>query len=371
MKKGELYRITAAVMLLSFLVLMVAGNGPLHLFAGTGAVVQAQPVAFRDAIYQVVEEVKPAVVQVTNEQVGLAGFGQSTAIPVGVGSGIVYDAKGYVLTNNHVVEGANKLIVSLPDGRAFPATILGQDPQTDLAVIQIDASDLPVAELGDSGQLAVGDWVVAIGNALALPGGPTVTAGLVSATGRTIQESPSSNASQQVPGSGPYLFDLIQTDAAINPGNSGGPLVNLDGQVIGLNTLGGGSTGQGMQAQGIGFSIAMSTAKPIADQLVATGKVEHPYLGADYVALNPALAARNNIPVPYGDYITGIASGSPAAKANLQKDDIITQANGQDLTGDSDLALIIHAHKPGDELTLTVRRGSQTMTVTVTLGKTG
>ncbi|MFN2291449.1 MAG: S1C family serine protease [Anaerolineae bacterium] len=370
MSKGRLYRVGAALLLLSILGILAGSNLPLSLFGDSVPIVQAQPAAFRDAIYQVVEEVKPAVVQVTNEQVGLAGFGQSTAIPVGVGSGIIYDAQGYVLTNNHVVEGASKIIVSLPDGRAFPATVVGQDPQTDLAVIQIEASDLPVAELADSSQPAVGDWVVAIGNALALPGGPTVTAGLVSATGRTIQESPSSNASQQIPGSGPYLFDLIQTDAAINPGNSGGPLVNLNGQVVGINTLGGGSTGQGTQAQGIGFAISMSTAKPIADQLVANGQVEHPYLGADYVALNPALSAQNNIPVPYGDYITGITTGSPAAKAGLQKDDIITQANGQDLTGDSDLALIIHAHKAGDELSLTVRRGSQTLTIQATLGTT-
>ena len=258
MKRGELYRVAAALLLLSILALKFGGNAPSRLFSDSLPVSQAQPVAFRDAIYQVVEEVKPEVVQVTNKQVGLAGFGQSTAIPVGVGSGIVYDAQGYILTNNHVVEGANKLIVSLPNGRALPATIVGRDPQTDLAVIQIKVSNLTVAELVDSGQVAVGDWVVAIGNALALPGGPTVTAGLVSATGRTIQESPSSNASQQIPGSGPYLFDLIQTDAAINPVNAGGPLVNLDGQVIGINTLGGGSTGTGVQAQGIGFAIGIA-----------------------------------------------------------------------------------------------------------------
>jgi serine protease Do len=332
-------------------------------------VAQTSAPGFRDAIRAVAEQVKPAIVQVTNEQSGSLGFGQSsTDIPVGVGSGILYDSQGYILTNNHVVDGATKLVVSLPDGRAFDAKLIGQDPQTDLAVIQISGSNLPVAQLGDSTQMQVGDWVVAIGNALALPGGPTVTAGLVSATGRVVEEPPT--GASQITGSGPYLFNLIQTSAAINPGNSGGALVNLDGLVIGMNTLGGGSTSSGTQAEGIGFAIAMETAKPIADELVATGQVVHPYLGADYVALDPATAAQNGIPVPYGDYITGVTAGSPAAQAGLQIDDIITQVDGTAIKGDSDLALIIHNHKPGDTLTLTVLRGSQTLTLQVTLGTT-
>jgi S1-C subfamily serine protease len=338
--------------------------------ASSASAAAAQSTDFRDVIYQVTEQVKPAVVQVTNEQVGFGSSSQTGAIPVGVGSGIIYDSQGHILTNNHVVDGATQIVVSLTDGRAFTAKLIGRDPQTDLAVIQISGSNLPVAQLGDSTQLKVGDWVVAIGNALALPGGPTVTAGLVSATGRVIEEPPPTSSSQQIPGSGPYLFNLIQTSAAINPGNSGGPLVNLDGQVVGINTLSGGSTSSGVQAEGIGFAIAMETAKPIADELVATGQVVHPYLGADYVALDPALSAQNGISVPYGDYITGVVSGSPAAQAGLQTDDIITQANGTDIKGDSDLALIIHDHKPGDTLTLTVLRGSQTMTVQVTLGTT-
>jgi serine protease Do len=369
--KDHVYRIATPIFLMLVLVLALGGSSFGLLQAKDTAAAQAVP--FRDAIYQVVEMVKPAVVQVTNEQAGLGSFGQSTAIPVGVGSGIIYDNQGHILTNNHVVDGATKLVVSLSDGRAFDATLVGKDPQTDLAVIQISGSNLPVAQLGDSTQMKVGDWVVAIGNALALPGGPTVTAGLVSATGRVIEEPPPTGTSQTqtaIPGSGPYLFNLIQTSAAINPGNSGGPLVNLDGQVIGLNTLGAGSAGSGVQSEGIGFAIAMETAKPIADELVATGQVVHPFLGADYVALDPALAMQNNISVPYGDYVTAVVQGSPAAQAGLQKDDIITQVNGTDIKGDSDLALIIHQHKPGDELTLTVLRGSQTLTIKVTLGTT-
>jgi S1-C subfamily serine protease len=320
--------------------------------------------SFRDAIRQVAEQVKPSVVQVTNEQVGFGNFGGSGAIPVGVGSGIIYDSEGHILTNNHVVEGASTIIVSLPDGRTFTAKLLGGDARTDLAVIQISGSNLPVAELGDSSQMRVGDWVVAIGNALALPGGPTVTAGVVSATGRAVQEPATSSGT-----AGPFLFGLIQTDAPINPGNSGGPLVNLDGQVIGINTLGGGTTSSGVQTYGIGFAISISTAKPIADQLVATGKVIHPFMGITYVPLNPALAAQNGIPVPYGAYITSVVSGSPAAQAGLQSGDVITAIDGTEIQSDSGLAEIISQDKPGDTVTLTVQRGNQTLTIKLTLGQ--
>ncbi len=336
--------------------------------AGVSAPVGTSPALtsnFREVVRQVAEQVKPAVVQVTNEQAGFGNFTQSGAIPVGVGSGIIYDSDGHILTNNHVVEGASKIIVSLADGRTFTAKLLGGDARTDLAVIQISGSNLPVAQLGDSSQLRVGDWVVAIGNALALSGGPTVTAGVVSATGRAVQEPATSQGT-----AGPFLFGLIQTDAPINPGNSGGPLVNLDGQVIGINTLGGGSTSSGVQTYGIGFAISIATAKPIADQLVATGKVIHPYLGIEYVPLNPAIAAQNGISVQYGAYIRNVVSGSPAAQAGLQSGDVITAIDGTQLQSDSDLAQILGQHKPGDQVTLTVQRGNQQLTIKVTLGQT-
>jgi S1-C subfamily serine protease len=321
--------------------------------------------AFADAIRQAEERVKPAVVQVTNEQTGIGNFGQSSsAVPVGVGSGIIYDTDGHILTNDHVVSGATKIIVSLTDGRTFDAKLLGGDQRTDLAVVQISGSNLPVAELGDSTQMRVGDWVVAIGNALALPGGPTVTGGVVSAMDRTIQEPATSSGT-----AGPFLFGLIQTDAPINPGNSGGPLVNLDGQVIGINTLGGGSTSSGTQTYGIGFAISMATAKPIADQLVATGKVVHPYVGIEYVPLSPAVSAQNGISVPYGAYIEKVVSGSPAAQAGLQAGDVITAIDGTKIESDSALAQILSGDKPGDTVTLTVLRGSQTLTIKVTLAQ--
>lgn len=316
--------------------------------------------AFRTVIRQVSEEVKPAVVQITNEQQVRAGYssGQSLTIPAGVGSGIIYSPDGYIITNNHVIEGAQRLLVSLPDGRSFQAKLIGGDSQTDLAAVKIDASGLPVAKLGDSNQLQVGDWVVAIGNALALPGGPTVTAGVVSALGRTGQEPGITGMGQ-----GPFLFDVIQTDAPINPGNSGGPLVNLDGQVIGINTLVAG------QAQGIGFAIAVATAKPIADQLVATGSVVHPYMGINYIPLNPAVAFQLGAQQTKGIVVANVATGSPADRAHLQRGDVITEVDGTPVVDDSDMARIIHNQKPGDNLTLTVERDGRTLTVKLTLGE--
>ncbi len=346
---------------------------PLTNIASAAPVAQASPAPvastanFQDAIRQVAEKVKPAVVQVTSEQANpLSQFGSSSQqVPVGVGSGIIYDNQGHILTNAHVVDGAQSLLVSLPDGRSFNAKLIGSDTQTDLAVIQISGSNLPVAQLGDSSQLQVGDWVVAIGNALALPGGPTVTAGVVSALGRTIQEPSNSQGSA----AGPFLFDLIQTDAAINPGNSGGPLVNLNGQVVGINTLAAGTAGaSGVQAEGIGFAISISTAKPIADQLVATGKVIHPYMGIGYVPLNPAIAAQLGTSATQGAVIMQVVPGSPAADAGLQTQDVITEINGTPLTGESTLAQIVQSDKPGDTLNLTVVRGSQTLQVKITLG---
>ncbi len=346
---------------------------PLTNTASAVPVAQASPGStaptgnFQDAIRQVAEKVKPAVVQVTNEQANpFTQFGSSSqAVPVGVGSGIIYDNQGHILTNAHVVDGAQSLLVSLPDGRSFNAKLIGSDTQTDLAVIQISGSNLPVAQLGDSSQLQVGDWVVAIGNALALPGGPTVTAGVVSALGRTIQEPSNSQGSA----AGPFLFDLIQTDAAINPGNSGGPLVNLNGQVVGINTLAAGTAGaSGVQAEGIGFAISISTAKPIADQLVATGKVIHPYMGIGYVPLNPAIATQLGTNATQGAVIVQVVPGSPAADAGLQTQDVITEIDGTSLTGESTLAQIVQSHKPGDTLDLTVMRGSQTLQVKITLG---
>ena len=320
--------------------------------------------SFSGAIRQVAQQVKPGVVQITNVQTQLDQFNQPYTVPAGVGSGVIYDDQGHILTNAHVVEGAQKLQVSLPDGRSFQGKLIGADPQTDLAVVQISGSNLPRAKLGSSASLQVGDWVVAIGNSLALPGGPTVTAGVVSALDRTVQEPGSTSGT-----AGPFLFDVIQTSAPINPGNSGGPLVDLNGNVVGIDTLVASQTSSGETVQGIGFAIAIDTAKPIADQLVASGQVVHPYLGISYVPLNPAIAAQLGISQTEGVVVNQVVAGSPAARAGLQHLDVITQIEGTALKTDSDLAKLLNSHKPGDTVTLTVLRNGQTQNLSVTLGQ--
>jgi S1-C subfamily serine protease len=313
----------------------------------------------------VAQKVKPAVVQITNEQVQFNGFtNEPFTVPAGVGSGVIYDQQGHILTNNHVVEGAQQLTVALPDGTTYPAKLVGSDPYTDLAVLQVEGKNLPVAQFGDSQQLQVGDWVVAIGNALALPGGPTVSAGLVSALGRTVQEPGQTDNS-----SGPYLFDVIQTDAPINPGNSGGPLIDLQGNVVGINTLVAGQAEPGVQAQGIGFAISIATAKPIADQLVATGHAVHPYLGVQQIPLNPVIASRLNTSAKSGVAIVTVGPGTPAATAGLRSRDVITAIDGTSVTDDSVFAKLIDSRKPGDTITLTVARGQQTVELKATLAK--
>lgn len=340
--------------------------------ATAAATTAQQPAASNGAdlsVRQVAEKVKPAVVQVSNLQKqqtnpfggrrGSSNNGNnanSTPVEAGVGSGIIYDKAGYILTNDHVVTGADALLVTLPDGRAYPATLVGADQMTDLAVIKIDPKNdtIPVAELGDSSQLHVGDGLVAIGNALALPGGPTVTSGVVSALDRSVAEPGSTGSNVQVTSTGPTLYGLIQTDAAINPGNSGGPLVNLQGQVVGINTLGAGEAEPGVQAQGIGFAISINQAKDIAQQLVANGKVSHAYMGIAYVPLTPAIASQLGVSLKDGAVLTTVQGGTPAAAAGLKQGDIIISADGKQLTGESALGEILNGHKPGDKITLQV-----------------
>jgi S1-C subfamily serine protease len=366
-------------------------------------------------VTQVAALVRPAVVQITNQQAeqssSFFGNGSSSSsggedVPTGVGSGVIYDKSGLILTNYHVINGADSLLVTLPDGTSYSGTVVGSDEQTDLAVVKIDpkGATLPVAQLGDSSQLQVGDGVVAIGNALALPGGPTVTSGVVGALNRSVQEpaedtgnsgssgstnpfggtnpfgngsgrnGSGSSSATSASASGPQLYDLIQTDAAINPGNSGGALVNMYGQVIGINTLVAGEAEPGYQAEGIGFAISINDAKSIATQLVASGKVVHPFMGIAYEALTPALAQSLNLNISQGIVLEQVTSGSPAAQAGLKAKDVLTAVDGQKLVGESDLGQIINSHKPGDQIQVTVVSPSsnggngQERTVTVTLG---
>jgi serine protease Do len=318
-------------------------------------------------VRQVVDRVKPAVVQIVTDQgaastdlLGNPRGGRGTR--TGIGSGVIYDQQGHILTNNHVVAGARDMAVALPDGRTFDARTIGTDPDTDLAVVQIQGDSLPVAALGNSDQLGVGDPVVAIGNALGLPGGPTVTTGVVSALGRSIQEPA---GDQGEPGA--VLYDVIQTDAAINPGNSGGPLVDMSGQVIGINTMIAGLAEPGVPAQGIGFAIAISSARPVGDQLASTGHAVHPYIGIAFQWAGGASARQLRSAGKQGVLVQRVSPNSPAAKAGLQQGDVITAVDGQTLTEEAALPKYVQKRKSGDTMQLTVVRNDQERTVSITL----
>ena len=270
------------------------------------------------------------------------------------------------MTNNHVVEGAASLKVQLPepDGRTFVATVVGTDPQTDLAVLRIDASGLPSVQLGTSADLAVGEWVVAIGNALALDGGPTVTAGVVSATGRDVEQAATTARPGQPATSAIALYDLIQTDAAINEGDSGGPLVDLYGRVVGINTLG------TSDAQGIGFAIAIDDARPIIEQLIATGTVSRAYLGVGAQTVTPAVAAARGLDRTSGVLVTQVSAGSPAAQGGLRAGDVIVGLGDRAVADQEDLqSALLNTFKPGDTVAIQVARAGTTLAISVTLGE--
>ena len=333
----------------------------------------AAPAAALPDVAGVAQKVRPATVLILNIVQGRSSGGGQIAnpggqpgdVPQGAGSGFIIDASGVIVTNNHVVEGAQKLSVVLPDGQRFDnAQLLGADPQTDLAVIKVpgEGKNLPTVPLGNSSQLQVGEWVVAIGNALALKGGPTVTAGVVSATGRDEQEPGETRGS-----TGPILHDLIQTDAAINPGNSGGPLVNMKGEVVGINTLG------ASDAQGIGFAISVDSAKPVIDALrqgqqVAGRGTGQAYLGIQSLTVTPSIAAANGLSRNDGVVVVNVIAGTPAQKAGLQQGDIIIGLGNTAIADQNDLQNALQQHKPGDTVTLKIDRNGAQTTVQITLG---
>ena len=334
------------------------------LTGGTGAAVQAAPaqeapaapaagqsaappaVPLLDAS-AVVRQASPAVVTVVNRMASGSASG----------SGFIIDPQGYIVTNNHVVEGARSLQVIYYDGKQAAARLVGTDPVNDVAVIDVDGTVPGTVKWGDSAGLAAGQPVVAIGSALG-DFRNTVTVGVVSGLNRRL-------------GGGPdQMNGLIQTDAAINHGNSGGPLLNMNAEVIGVNTLVVRGGGSGDQAEGLGFAIAANTAHTIAAQLIAGGSVVRPYLGVSYQMLTPQSAAFLGVSRTSGAYLNEVVAGSPAARAGLRAGDIITTIAGQALTESRPLQTILAAHKPGDRLSLKVARGTTAeTTLTVTLGQ--
>lgn len=308
-------------------------------------------------VVQVAARVRPAVAQIV--VTGTSPGYLFEPIPTsGVGSGAVIDRRGYIITNNHVVEDASEMLVSLPDrDKTYNARLVGRDPSTDLAVVQIEPDNLPVVELGDSDALEVGEPVVAIGNALGLEGGPTVTTGVVSALNRSIDEP-----------NGATLHQLVQTDAAINPGNSGGPLVNMAAQVIGVNTAVATGSSQA-PAQGIGFAISINSAKPILEDLIAFGKVRRPYLGIELATVTPALARQYRLPVDRGVYVVRAVRGGPAARAGMEAGDIIVKIESDEIRSVADLRKSLSKLKIGQKVKIQVARGSSQRSFDVTLGE--
>ncbi|MDR3585444.1 MAG: trypsin-like peptidase domain-containing protein [Desulfosporosinus sp.] len=304
-------------------------------------------------VEQIAKNVGPAVVGVSNFQASQSRLGNSGLQEAGSGSGFIIDAqKGYLVTNNHVIDGAQKITVSLSDGRNLVAKVIGADPRTDLAVLQIsDTKNLTAVKLGDSSQLAVGEPVVAIGN----PGGNdfarSVTTGVISATNRTLDIQ------------GEAGFNLIQTDAAINPGNSGGPLVDYQGLVIGINSAKFAETG----FEGMGFSIPISDATPTINQLIATGVAKHPALLVSTDDQYNTYAQSNNKPL--GAYISEVSPNGPAAKAGIMKGDVITKINNGPVKNSSDLIHELYKYNVGDKVTITYNRNGQTNQVQATLGE--
>ena len=300
-------------------------------------------------VVSAVRAVRPAVVQVVTRRMAYDNMWRPVPRE-GAGSGIVIDRRGFVLTNAHVVADARELRVSLPDGRTFDGRLVGSDTMSDLAVISITAAELPLAVLGNSDDLALGEQVVAIGNALGLAGGPTVTVGVVSATGRMIRAR-----------EGVVLYDLIQTDAAINPGNSGGPLINLAGEVIGINTA------IVAFAQGIGFAIAANSAKPVAASLMTTGRMVRPWLGVTLTTVTPTVAAQYGIASKRGALILEVEPLGPAQQAGLSAGDVVLEVAGTTIRDDVDLRRELSRHHIGETITIGFLRGTQEGTATVTL----
>ncbi len=316
-----------------------------------------------DAVAQASARIEPAVVNIDtfmrSPRARRLGdfFGPQEAMR-GSGSGVIISPDGYIITNNHVVRGADEIVVSLADGRRFLGRIIGADEQSDLAVIKVNASGLPVAELGDSDKLRVGEWAIAVGNPLGL--GSTVTVGVISALNRRrlpVEE-------------GRYLEVAIQTDAAINQGNSGGALANIHGQLIGINTAiaappGGGSIG-------IGFAIPVNHVKKVVRDIIVQGgtvKRTRPWIGVYFDAVRPSVMRRVGLPDPNGVVVEEVLPGSPADKAGLHADDVIRQFGDRPIRSTQELLEEIMNRRPGDRVQVRVWRGGKEVALNVVIGE--
>jgi 2-alkenal reductase len=321
--------------------------GPRAAPAPTDRVDNAPPQVFgnlADTMIEAVEKVSPAVVTVISR----ANQG------MGSGSGVIVSAEGHIITNHHVIEDANELSVLFADSSRQDATLIGSDPLSDIAVIQVSGGVPAVATIGNSDALRPGEPVLAIGSPLGNFRN-SVTSGIVSALNRSVAQ----------------FEGLIQTDASINRGNSGGPLINLNGEVVGINTLvvrGDGSVFGTAQAEGLGFAVPSFIFSTVSEQLIQTGDMKYPYLGIRYTMIDSAMAIEQNLPVDNGALVAGVEPGTPADRAGLQVDDIITAVDGVSLAQDNSLRYMLTQYQPGDTVELTIQRGGEQLSVSIELG---
>ena len=302
------------------------------------------------SIADVVAEVKPSVVAINTEVVTYDIFNRPFT-QEGAGSGWIIDENGIIVTNNHVVEGAESVTVTLNDGRTIPAEACCTDPLSDLAVVRIDAQNLPAASIGDPSQLRVGDWVVAIGNALGL--------------GISAKEGIVSRVEVSIPVAGQTLGNLIETSAAINPGNSGGPLVNMKGEVIGITSV----KIATVEVEGIGYAINTETAMPIIEELIRTGYVVRPWLGVVLRSVDEFVILQYELAVEEGAFITEVSPDSPADEAGIEAGDVIVSLGSQEITNAQDLVKAIHSSEIGQRVEISLWRGDDKTTTYAVLIK--
>lgn len=293
---------------------------------------------FDEMVTGAVEKVIPSVVNISEVKLMKDAYLHVHPVP-GVGSGFIINKDGFILTNAHVVVGSQEIKVALEDGRIFQAEIRGLDTMKDLAVLKIKASDLPVPEMAKDNDLKIGQMAIAIGSPLGLVGGPTVTAGVVSAVNRSIQTEST------------FMEGLIQTDAAINPGNSGGPLINSKGAVIGVNSA------VIPFAQGIGFAMPIQPAMWVAQQLIEHGEIVRPWISMNAVDVNPKLVAYYDLPTEKGVVVTNVIPGSEADRSGIEIADILVRMDDIEINNVRDLIKVINNHKVGDRVTMEFFRG--------------
>jgi serine protease Do len=299
----------------------------------------------------VLNKVKPSVVAINDEMTTYDMFNRPQTAQA-AGSGWILDTEGHVVTNNHVIQDAKNITVTLSNGKTYPATVIGADSLTDLAILKINADNLTSIAIGDTSKSQVGDWVLTVGNSLGL--GITAKEGIISRMGVSLQETPSET-----------LDNLIETSAAINPGNSGGPLVSMRGEIIGINSIKIAESG----VEGMGYAINVASAIPVLSQLLQTGYIVRPWMGVSSMDVNPFVQAYYGLSVRSGALITSVAKNSPASQAGIVQGDIITGFNNTEIKSASDLVTAILSAKIGDKVTLTYLHNSTKKTIDIVLGK--